>query len=105
MQHPDKYCNVSSIYLSWGGCQRESAICVDFVRFCHRLIAEGKCHHERDGDIEQRGAEKVNGVKSKPPKRPSWMEHYPKEGMPLQADTIATISSRAEVLMQAPQGL
>lgn len=37
---------------------------VDVLRFCHRLIVQGKCHHEGDGDIEQEGTEKVGSVKS-----------------------------------------
>jgi uncharacterized domain HDIG len=30
---------------------------VDVIRFCHPLTVKRKCHHEREGDIEQEGAE------------------------------------------------
>jgi len=38
--------------------------CVGVIRFCHHLTVKGKCHHEGEGDIEQEGAEEVNGNES-----------------------------------------
>ena len=26
--------------------------CVDVIRYCHPLTVKGKCHHERESDIE-----------------------------------------------------
>jgi hypothetical protein len=37
-------------------------VSVDVIGFCHRLTVKGKCHHGRNGDIEQERAEKGNGL-------------------------------------------
>jgi transposase len=37
---------------------------VNVLRSCHPLTIQRKCHHEGDGDIEQEGTNKVDGIKS-----------------------------------------
>ena len=36
---------------------------VDVIGFCHHLIVKGKCHHERESDIESQRTKQAYGAK------------------------------------------
>jgi len=61
-------CRVHLRYLGMieleGGAVKGFWLVVGVIRFCHHLTVKGKCHHEGEGDIEQEGAEEVNGNES-----------------------------------------
>ena len=45
------------------GAYAPEPVLVDVIRLCHHLTVKGKCHHGRNGYIEQRRTEAIDGAK------------------------------------------